>query len=320
MPPKVIRESLTEILEEYEWHVMNSGCNGGAHPGPSLENKILPMFTDRWVSGPNQHTPEILRRIKSGLQLASRLLMEDECLLWFYKLPYGEHYHSSVLPGVNYIKDRGKPTAAHLAQVRANLKELGEVITFMHAPRSSKALDAHFALTYFRKYAMPFMNEFQDSDWPSTSDYYRSPRYKRFRPTVVLNRKFQSFFLKKRDKKHPSSTMAYHVLFTFATMLVHEVAHAYWLWLNPNHTPEPLMDAREPFNELGYSWMRWHLGRVIMPYHLTGNWDFTILMGEFTIVFERQGKRAKVWRLLHEESRMDKKIMKGLADGTIQDL
>lgn len=60
----------------------------------------------------------------------------------------------------------------------------------------------------------------------------------------------------------PAETYRVHIL--FAITLVHEIAHAYWFWLN-ERAPEPLWHEGERNPELGFSWEREVIGRVVQP-------------------------------------------------------
>jgi hypothetical protein len=68
---------LLNLVNEFDWHLDKTGYCGGNPQAPSLENEILPMFTNRWATGPNQYTASYFGRMKPALKLASRFLTED---------------------------------------------------------------------------------------------------------------------------------------------------------------------------------------------------------------------------------------------------
>ncbi|KAF1940954.1 hypothetical protein EJ02DRAFT_493582, partial [Clathrospora elynae] len=56
-------------LQEYRWHVEQHGGFGGrtTYPLPSLTNLMLPTFTDRWATGPGQHTRKVFDKVRPAL-------------------------------------------------------------------------------------------------------------------------------------------------------------------------------------------------------------------------------------------------------------
>jgi len=266
-----LSDFLTGLLHDFDEHLHKYGCYGGSgHSLPSLTNEVLPLFTDRWaLSGPNQHTQSILPRIWPALQLASRWLMEDYPLIWFSQLTFGERSQRSSTPGTYLTHTEYGRSAAAVAIVKANLTELGEVVTLVHAPRSSN--DHAYGRTYVSRSRLPFLREFSGQDWPQIQDKYKAPTYKHFRPCIVMNTCFQDFF--RHGYATSSVTARYRVLFVFAVTLVHEVAHAYHFWLT-GLGKEPLWDQWEKKAELGWSWERNVVGLVVEPLEdaRTGNY------------------------------------------------
>ncbi|KAF2833653.1 hypothetical protein CC86DRAFT_279633, partial [Ophiobolus disseminans] len=132
---------LTRFLRDFDPHLHQFDSYGrSGYPPSSLQNGVLPMFTDRWaVSGPNQHSQSIFPTIWPALQLASRLLMEDYPLLWFSRLTFGRRCRRSSPPATYLTTTEHIVTPAAIAAVKANLAELGDVITLMHAHRSNRA-------------------------------------------------------------------------------------------------------------------------------------------------------------------------------------
>jgi hypothetical protein len=251
------------LVNEFDWHLNKTGCFGGSHPFPCLENEILPMFTTRWASGPNQRTASYFSRIKPTLKLASRLLTEDWPLMWFYNLTFGTQRAHPLLKDTKYLEHPTKYLPANMAVVKKNIRELGEVITFMHAPSTSTKLS--YGTTYRRKFDAPSFDSFRESDWPSCSDQFDASGKRRLRPCIVLNPYFQDYFLDRNGWDSASQTSRYRTLFVFAVTLCHEFVHAYWHWLYRYADKEPCWNKSERVNELGFSWERQVIGRVVCP-------------------------------------------------------
>jgi hypothetical protein len=259
---------LQDLLSENRWHILQAKCfdhTPTIYADPTLSNDILPMFKNRWATGPNQHlhTKEIWLRVRPSLLLASRMLTEPWLLLWFSQLTFGESHSSPSKPTTPYLTEPPyQRKGVALDTVVGNLAELGEVITIMFAPRSWK--ESAWGMTYNHKYYTPFRAEFNDNDWPATKDEYMSRSYKHGRPVIVMNASFQDYLMYDYPK---SSTFDefYRLSFAFAVTLCHEVAHAYHFWLHPGMAHEPLWNQEERKTELGYSWERFVLGRVICP-------------------------------------------------------
>jgi hypothetical protein len=259
---------LQDLLHEYKWHIMQAKCFDQTptdYADSTLTNVILPMFENRWATGPNQHkhTEEIWLRLRPSLLLASRILTEPWPLLWFSQLTFGESHSNPSKPNTTYLTDTSyQRTAVALNKVAENLAELGEVVTIMFAPRSCK--ETAWGITYHHKSHMRFHADFNTNDWPATKDKYKSSNYKHGRPVIVMNVYFQDYLIYEYPK---SSTFAefYRLSFAFAVTLLHEVAHAYHMWLHPGLAHEPLWNQEERKAELGYSWERLVLGRVICP-------------------------------------------------------
>jgi len=258
-----IESFLLSVLKEFEWYIREAGCWDSVTVQPTLTNPVLPMFQNRWATGPNQHTRAVYSGLYPGLVLASRLLSEDWPLLWFTKLTFSSRVASTTNPGQIHLAATSNSTpAAQIAQVKSNLAELGQVITFLFAPRS--CTDRAWGTTYNTKHAMRFHAEFRAADRPSIKPEFSTDAYRRRhqRPWVVMNPFFMDYFRAREAFCTPAET--YRVQFLFAITLVHEVAHAYWFWLH-ERMPEPLWDASERNPELGFSWEREVIGRVVQP-------------------------------------------------------
>ncbi|CAO2658614.1 Nn.00g063370.m01.CDS01 [Neocucurbitaria sp. VM-36] len=89
---------LENLLREHAGHVYQRESDGGASASlpPSLTNEILPMFTDRWASGPDQYRREIFYKLRPALQLASLLFTENYPLAWFSHPTFGHRFRYST--------------------------------------------------------------------------------------------------------------------------------------------------------------------------------------------------------------------------------
>jgi hypothetical protein len=264
---------LQSLLRDYDPHVHAAGGYDGAasYLAPTLANSMLPMFSDRWASGPDQHTPEILPIMRPALLLASRLLKEYYPLLWFCRLTFGQRKQMAASSDTYLEATEYMNTPASVAAVENNIKELGEVVTLMFAPRSCKI--GAYGMTYSAPAATAFFDQFSGTDWPPIMDKYRwAFGYRRCRPCIAMSASFQDFF--RNSWSDLSASARYRVHFVFAIVLVHEIAHAYNFWLHGG-LKEPLWGNWERHAELGYSWERHVIGRVINPvsYRETGGFS-----------------------------------------------
>jgi hypothetical protein len=218
---------LLSVLREFEWNIRESGRWDSVNVQPTLTNAVLPMFRSRWATGPNQYTRDVYSGLYPGLVLASRLLSEDWPLLWFAKLTFGRRCPSTTKPGLTYLAATSSQTpAVEIAKVKANLAELGEVVTLAFAPRSCK--EKAWGVTYNTKKAMRFHTEFSDTDRPRIKPEYSTDTYRRRHqhPWIVMNPFFIDYFHSRVSSCTPAET--YRVHFLFAITLVHEIAHAHW--------------------------------------------------------------------------------------------
>ncbi|KAL5413813.1 hypothetical protein PMIN03_003497 [Paraphaeosphaeria minitans] len=113
-----------------------------------------------------------------------------------------------------------------------------------------------YGATYESKRHLPFFRHFRERDWPDTAD----PR--RHHPVVVLHNDFYQYF--SQDLQSPDEGTWVRTQFLFAVTLVHEVCHAYSMWLNIEHD-EPLFRRGDMEAELGYSWESEVLGHICNP-------------------------------------------------------
>ncbi|KAH3969933.1 hypothetical protein HBI81_127090 [Parastagonospora nodorum] len=235
-----VESFLLSVLGEFEWHIREAGCWDSVNVQPTLTNAVLPMFQHRWATGPNQYTSDVCSGLYPGLVLALRFLSEDWPLLWFTKLTFARRCPSTTKPGSTYLAATSSQTpAAEIAKVKANLAELGEVVTLMFAPRSCN--EKAWGVTYNTKRAMRFHTEVSDTDRPRIKPEYSTDTISSCTPAET-----------------------YRVHFLFAITLVHEITHAYWFWFNEK-TPEPVWHEGERNAELGFSLEREVIGHVVQP-------------------------------------------------------
>ncbi|KAF2833669.1 hypothetical protein CC86DRAFT_400280 [Ophiobolus disseminans] len=264
MPPMTpVDDFLYDMLHQYDLHVQLSGSydKHARYALPSLKNGILSMFTDRWAAGPGQHCPEIYQKVKPALQLASRLLMENYPLTWFSHLTFGERRVDAagtyIAPVVNSMSYDA------IAKVKANIRDIGKVITFMFEPPGYEREE--YGSCSVDASSRSFFNEFRTSDWPSVR---RSDNRGYATPCVVMKNDFQTFFRHRYDSA--SQDEIYRALLVFAVTLVHEFAHAYNFWLTPRRH-EPRWSEKEKEAELGWSWERCIIGYGVLPYRHYGD-------------------------------------------------
>jgi hypothetical protein len=221
-----VETMLTNILTEFEPHVYEH-CSYERKPDipvPTLGNEILPMLSDCWVPGPGQHLGEMYPRLKPALQLASLFLTMDYPLYWFSHLTFGErrlNAHGQVF----VVHKPYSLSSDALSKVKANLQELGKVITLLFQPSSYE--DKAWGRTYHDKNSIKFLHEFRDLDFPpSLSHQGKAPRV-----CIVMNRCFTKFY-QKFYPEEASLTEKYRAWIMFTNTLVHVIAHAYYYWLH----------------------------------------------------------------------------------------
>ncbi|KAH8730265.1 hypothetical protein GQ44DRAFT_674191 [Phaeosphaeriaceae sp. PMI808] len=218
------------------------------------------MFTNRWASGLDQHTGEIFWMIQDSLRLASRFLTEDYFLFWFTRLTFGKRRYDASRNTIFLEPTSYSYSREAIDKVKSNLKELGEVISFMHARRDNPQ-EAH-GITYHCRSLIPNFQQYNDRDWPDTEEKYPDLQFGHDRPCIVLHTMFQVFF-RHNYMKNSTDAERFGAKFLFAVTLVREITHAYYFWLGGSI--EPLWDITERKGQLGYSWERHILGYVISP-------------------------------------------------------
>jgi hypothetical protein len=243
---QAIDQFFFQILRQYDSHVRAPNAyNRQAHyPVPNLMNNVMPIFTERWATGPGQHTREIYHFLEPALKLASRLLTEKFPLMWFSHLTFGERRHSRS--GTHIVPTTYSTSADAIAKVKDNIRTVGELVTFMFQPPGHHE-GGYYGITSHSKHEWPFSREFKNH-WPPT----RRPVRKGYaRPLIVISNMFQDYF--RRHVSTSSQDEHYRVLLLLATTMVHEFAHAYEFWLTPDEH-EPCWSKSEKDPELGWSW------------------------------------------------------------------
>jgi hypothetical protein len=235
-----------EVLHQYKHHIRASGAynQNANYPLPNLANDILPMFTEWWVIGPGQHTPELFHWLKPAFKLASRLLTEKFPLLWFCHLTFGDRRPSRS--GTYIVPNEYSTSADAIARVRDNIRVVGELVTLMFHPPGYPQEEA-YGLTGPTKHGWPFSRDYRNH-WPAVR---RKSRRGHARPLIVIHNEFQTYF-----RRHASSSTQdehYRVLLLFVITLVHEFAHAYEFWLSPERG-EPRWSKWDKDAELRWSW------------------------------------------------------------------
>jgi hypothetical protein len=304
-----IERFFLQILREYDGHIRASGAydQRARYPLPDLSNDIIPMFKDRWLTGPGQHTSEIIYAIKPALKLASRLLTEEFPLRWFAHLTFGERRRKPT--GQVYIVPTPKSLSAEaIDEVKENIRNVGKLVTFMWDPHGRCCNDAH-GLTLNAKEGLDSYREFQQSDWPPT---HRPARPGYARPLVVINRGFQDYFL---GNMQLSQDEEYRVLLMLAVTLVHEFTHAYNFWLSPDRH-EPCWSISEKDSELGWSWEHMVMGYGLQPLSVPGGGYQNLFLLQFKVLeYRSMSERDRVMTQLTGSNRTDGMFTKVNASG-----
>lgn len=132
-------EFLARVFAQHRPHVKAQDYDIGSNdwPAPSLTNEILPLFQCRWASGPQPSFDDPWHQdIIPALQIASPLLTEDYPLLWFSRLTFAERRTKPGYPPRYYLKSSMYAESSEtLQKIKANIVQLGRVITLMWVPR-----------------------------------------------------------------------------------------------------------------------------------------------------------------------------------------
>lgn len=216
----------------------------------------MPMLAiDRWATGPDQLDEHSYRHLKLALQLATLFLTEDSTLGWFCHYTFGHRKKDASGPYISPTKYSTSEEA--LRKVKRNIKELGKVITFMFNPNFSKR-DNSYGVTYNNKRHLPFFHHFRKSEWPDTSK-----EHSRRHPVVVMHNEFSKYF-SQEGLLDTSRDVWLRTQFLFAITLVHEIAHAYSMWLEKDYD-EPRWSKDDRKAELGFSWEKETIGYLCNP-------------------------------------------------------
>ncbi|KAF2849028.1 hypothetical protein T440DRAFT_519600 [Plenodomus tracheiphilus IPT5] len=254
-----VAEYLSDVLDEYRNHIQQRQDDEQSidKPFPSLTHNVLPMFSDRWCGGPDQHTSEFYHCMEPALQLTSFLFDEDYPLLWFCHLTFGERRRDDQ--GVYIVPTAYSRSPEALIRVRENLKEMGKVISFAFMPRDWP--DSAWGITFTsRKYHPDRFRRFKDHDFPPAQS-----RLGRARPVVTIASKFQHYFRRVYSTATTPSER-YRALFMFAVTIGHETAHAYEMWLTGGtEREEPRWCKRDKIHEIGFAWETYIIGGVSDP-------------------------------------------------------
>lgn len=256
------------------------------------------MFRSRWVTGFDQSTPEIWHSFEPALRLASRFLTEDYCLLWFSHLTFGERVgHSHPFPGTYVHPTSYSNSRSAIKQVKANLQELGEIVTFMFAPRGYPC--NFYGMTTVHKSMFPWFYRYHPQDWPTAHDKYHSAHYHHARPSITMSADFQKYF--KTHYSVSSLSERYKAWFLFAVTIVHELGHAYEFWLHNTQLgpEEPFCSHFDKNAELGFSWETSVVGRITNPLNHTIAHGVGQLFSIKIEEYKNSSEREHALKLLH---------------------
>ncbi|KAF2018108.1 hypothetical protein BU24DRAFT_421111 [Aaosphaeria arxii CBS 175.79] len=266
---------VAHYLLQHEHSLQQMGClEVPSLPRPTLRNDIHRIFRlDSWMRGYGQGTERFYTRMKPALRLASLMITESCMLPWFTHLCHGkrvrvEGTHDSK--GYVYLEPR-RPSREGIEEVRRALRDLAEVVVFMFVPeRYSEGKWKNSwgtSAVCWRKW--PWSRRFRAVDYP-----FMSRAAVRFEgeghglPEIALNREFARFF--DSGYEECTSSEQYRVMYMFAVTLVHELAHAFWMFIGRGGSPpgtgeEPRWHKEELRAELGYSWETITMGRIVEP-------------------------------------------------------
>ncbi|KAF2736449.1 hypothetical protein EJ04DRAFT_562498 [Polyplosphaeria fusca] len=230
----------------------------------SLSNPIHALFDERrWLRGYEQYTPTFRQRLLPALRLASRLIQEECHLAWFCHVTFGHlgtDAQNRQYLGVS--SSAQSPEAINV--VKKNLRDMASVISLMWWPRKYRDTKdgKAWGLCFQSLRDLPWVNDFERRDFPSVPDR----RWNNSHPIICLNPIFQEFFYD--GFATASRCTQYRMLYLLATTLVHELVHAYWMFIDREEFhdydwgQEPLFNRHDEKSELGFSWETTTLGRV----------------------------------------------------------
>lgn len=255
------QECLSELMSRFHERLNLYGCISRVGPlmESLLENEIAPIFAlDRWATGPSQLDKHSYNRLYLALRLATLFLTEDCTLAWFAHYTYGRR--KTTASGRTYISPTQYSQSEEARdEVRSELHALGKDLSLMLRPafgEDDEEYDEEYGATYCSTIQLPFFHLFHEFDWALIA------RPHRHHPIIVLHNDFHGYF--SQSLEHADVDTWLRTQFLFATTLVHEVCHAYSMWLNIEQE-EPLFRKGDIEAELGYSWETEVLGYICNP-------------------------------------------------------
>ncbi|KAF2258347.1 hypothetical protein CC78DRAFT_126081 [Lojkania enalia] len=242
----------------------------------TLKCPIHPLLElNRWARGYDQYTEKCWPRMRPALQLASLFLTEDCMLPWFEHVASGrlKTRDSKQYPKVYIDPVPSTLTKERIQRVKQQLRDMAEVTTFMFTPRKYKNTgdgQAWGATSRFKN-EFDWCREFRREDMPYIDNRYRiDPKFAhRGRPCISLSYRFQDYFCKGQERAN-SRAQDFRISLLFAVTIVHEIAHAYWMYLGRSHSRltghgEPYWNLDDKEAELGFSWEAMTIGRILSP-------------------------------------------------------
>ena len=208
------------------------------------------MFSlSRWAGGPHQRTHEFYRNLTPALRLVSLMVTESYMLPWLIHLTCGRRKISN--DGKTYIDSSITERCQEgKALTLKNLQDLGTVITLSWVPLEDYvAYGKPFeGLTSGAIESLPWFRIFRRDDFPPVPARFIG---RADRPIITIALHYREFFSKGFRSASPS--MRLRMWFSFAVILVHELAHAYECWINDvDCCIEPYWNRDDKVNELGF--------------------------------------------------------------------
>jgi hypothetical protein len=272
-------DKLSSKIANFTAELQRNGCLEANFSIPNLTNEIHPMLhIDRWMRGHGQEmTPHIYRFMAWPLRLAS-LLLTEECMLWWWAhVHFGTWANGKRKSGKQFRYLREDPrehTREGRREVRKGLNDMAKVIAFMFTPEeyTYTTQGQCYGVTASEAMDLPWDHLFEDHDFPLIPRGYVQKR-KRV-PRVALRHEYQAFYGGAFQAFTASQKLRVH--FMFAATIVHEVAHAYFMFIGKDSRREepwePLFSPLSRTAELGFSWEESILGRICDPlFHTVDN-------------------------------------------------
>ncbi|KAF2097800.1 hypothetical protein NA57DRAFT_56983 [Rhizodiscina lignyota] len=228
---------------------------------PNLSNAIHPIFaftTAVWIENTNfQVSQDIYDFFSPALRLASRFIVEDNCLSWWRPLAVG-----NLDPAARYLKKPG--------MVRDNVDMIEKTISSMpgHVKFCFDSMEKAYAESgriwedEKRKYSryLP-ASRCRDSHVRLDSKFHDFAR-------IVLGQRNSSKQCGSKKRRSADDIpiierdQILRVQYLFALTVVHELTHSMWqlragakLFIHTDGQPhEPYYKAEEEYRELGHSW------------------------------------------------------------------